>query len=250
MNKGNLNSCRFPLFDKKAGLNMQNRIFLKIPDWHLMAITAYGEARGEGRKGMHAVINVLQNRALLKRRFVLRTPASREIYRKTKSPIHAVILDPGQFCIFNIGDPNRRIMERLASRIEFNREVKRNSQLRIARDLAIKNKRGQLKDITNGADHFFSARIRPPAWARVYEFAGRIRNHLFYKTGLLTREIIEKARRLRERAAEKFERIIKDPIEEKIKKITRDPKKIIISLIILIAIIIFIILMMEKIKSR
>ena len=161
----------------------KNRDFFKIPDWQLVAITAYGEARGEGRRGMHAVINVIRNRTLALRRF-----GSRLIYKLTGNPYHSVILRRWQFSVFNIRDINRPLMERLADRDEFIRTWHRDEQLKIATTLALKNHKKELPDITGGADHYIAVG-HTAFWTRVYEFIGRIGNHLFYRSGVLARGI-------------------------------------------------------------
>lgn len=75
------------------------------PDSVVLALTLYGEARGEGQKGQEAVAHVILNR-------VARAKAFREA-RGRKHPlfgdasVSGACLTPWQFSCWNKGDPNR-----------------------------------------------------------------------------------------------------------------------------------------------
>jgi N-acetylmuramoyl-L-alanine amidase len=123
-----------------------------------VARTAWGEARGEGTRGMQAVINVVMNRARAGTFPGGRNPA-------------AICTAKNQFSAWNIGDPNRSQM--LAVTTD-------NSQFRNAITLARQGLAGTLADLTDGAVYYHEANIpTPPSWGRVAETT-QIGNHIFY----------------------------------------------------------------------
>ncbi len=71
----------------------KNQAFLNLSEKQLMALTIYGEARGEPDKGKIAVGSVILERV-----------EHRDWDGKT---IHEVCLKPWQFSCFNENDPNR-----------------------------------------------------------------------------------------------------------------------------------------------
>lgn len=145
------------------------RPFFNTPPLQLIAITAYGEARGEGERGMQAVINVIHNRRLhpIEGR---RRPRFGDnlILEATQSAYHAVILSRLQFCPFRPGDGMRPTMEILASPVNFERELRNRASLRIAWALCDRLRMGQLPDITGGADHFLNPHVAA-ATARLWD---------------------------------------------------------------------------------
>ncbi|MBT9175676.1 MAG: hypothetical protein DDT22_01360 [candidate division WS2 bacterium] len=151
------------------------RQFFRLSPLQLICLTAYGEARGEGREGMQAVINVIHNRRL----HPIRRFGDLEILEETRSPYHAVILRRWQFSIFNLDDRNRGIMLRLADPRIFEGEARNNNFLKIAVELGELLRRGTLVDITGGADHYLRFDIRRE-WTRGMVFRGRIGDHVFW----------------------------------------------------------------------
>lgn len=128
---------------------------------HLLAATAWAEARGEGEEGMRAVAHVIVNRVT----------AQRFGYN-----LSDVILHPKQFSAWNVGDPNRPLAldpERYA-KAGSNRETWIEAQT-VAREVL----EGRSIDPTQGA-LFYHARNVKPYWAD--EGVGRriIGNHVFY----------------------------------------------------------------------
>lgn len=128
----------------------------------IMAKTIYGEARGEyyhkngGLKALEAVGHVIMNRSLA-----------------TSLPISSVCLRPWQFSCWNIGDPNRKIIENVTLDDPIYRIC-----FVIAKRIAC----GELADITAGATHYYSTHLKKiPYWARDKKPTVKIGRHLFFK---------------------------------------------------------------------
>lgn len=150
----------------------RNRIFLSLPVAKLLAITAYGEAAGEGGEGMLAVLNVIRNRTQYLNEF-----GDTNIYNLTSSPYHAVILKPYQFSMYNIRDPVRNIAERIGS--NFDAEVNVNQSLSVAYNLAQMLLANAVNDNTGGATHYHATSVTP-AWSKTMPVTGQIGRHIFY----------------------------------------------------------------------
>lgn len=120
-----------------------------------MARTIYGEARGEGKKGMQAVANVIMNRVKKGGWY--------------GASIKDVVLKPYQFSCWNENDPNRMII------INANA-----AQLKTAREIADKVISGELKDITGGATHYYANSISAPYWTKSMTKTATVGNHYFY----------------------------------------------------------------------
>lgn len=148
-----------------------NPIFINLAQEKLLALAAYGEARGEGRQGMQAVINTIMNRTRYASRY-----ADSSLLPFGK--INAVILKSKQFSAFNPGDPNEPILEGMAEK--FDSVIKTNKNLKTAYDLAKQAKNNTLSDITKGATHYHTVSIMPN-WTKDLTFLGQTGNHLFYK---------------------------------------------------------------------
>ncbi|UTW53969.1 cell wall hydrolase [Kordiimonas sp. SCSIO 12610] len=144
---------------------------MKNIEW--AARIAWGEARGEGAAGMHAVINVMQNRAETEGRF--------------GNSLAEVSTRPRQFSAFNKDDPSTPFVDEG----DPNRELLLNvtdddPEFRIAVALATQAVDGKLPDLTNGADHYHARNIALPSWVRNSPNAtvsAIIGNHIFY-TGI------------------------------------------------------------------
>ena len=120
-----------------------------------MARTIYGEARGEGSRGMQAVGNVIMNRVHAGSWY--------------GASIKDVVLKKYQFSCWNVGDPNR---EKILNATP--------TQLSSARSIAEKVADGTLPDITGGATHYHAKSILP-YWAASMKKTATIGNHIFYK---------------------------------------------------------------------
>jgi spore germination cell wall hydrolase CwlJ-like protein len=127
----------------------------------LLAATAWGEARSEGADGMRAVAHVIVNR----------------VGQRFGDDLETVIRAPKQFSAWNVGDPNRPLVqnpERYATG-GANLETWRAAQ-EIAREVLS----GQSVDPTNGALFYHTRAIRP-WWSRYGHGATAIGAHIFYR---------------------------------------------------------------------
>ncbi len=120
-----------------------------------LARTIWGEARGEGARGMQAVGNVILNRV------------SRGGWYGAS--IKDVVLKPYQFSAWNAADPNRQKMLNATD-----------ADLRQARTIALQLQAGTLPDITGGATNYHATSVSP-AWAKKMTKTVQIGNHIFYK---------------------------------------------------------------------
>lgn len=152
------------------------RPFFRLTPLQMLAVTAYGEARGEGSQGMQAVINTIHNRSL----HPLVRFADRAILDATNSPYHAIVLKRWQFSCFNLGDPNRGRLLALTGPEDYNREIVNNRALAEAHRICESLRDGTLEDLTRGADHFFSIHIERPEWTARMVNLGRIGRHEFW----------------------------------------------------------------------
>lgn len=128
---------------------------------HLLAATAWGEARSEGEDGMRAVAHVIVNR----------------VGQRFGSDLETVVRAPKQFSAWNIGDPNRPLVqnpERYA-RGGSNLETWETAQ-KVAREVLS----GQSVDPTNGALFYHTRAIRP-WWSRYGRDSRIIGAHIFYR---------------------------------------------------------------------
>jgi spore germination cell wall hydrolase CwlJ-like protein len=131
-------------------------------DIEIMARTIYGEARGEyrlrngGINSLIAVGNVVMNRSRLSGRSVA-----------------SECLKPYQFSCWNLGDPNRKVIEEVTTSDAIYKKCFIVSSNIICEEL--------YGDITNGATHYYSKHLRsPPYWAVDRQPTAQIGNHIFF----------------------------------------------------------------------
>lgn len=154
-----------------------NKSFISLPEEKLLALVAYGEARGEDIEGMKAVINVVKNRVKADKWFIDKNIAA------ISTSIHGVILKRWQFSCFLETDPNRNKLENIATLwlrvpdIDSAKKLKEYIELGIAYILAIE----KIEDNTNGATHYFEKHIKSPKWASKYTKVAEIGNHIFFR---------------------------------------------------------------------
>lgn len=127
-------------------------------DKDILARTMWGEARNQGERGMQAVANVVMNRTRSSR--WPNTPAD-------------VCLQTWQFSAWNTGDPNRAKMQTVTVN---------DSRFRSALAIAEQALRGQLADITGGADHYHTNGVAP-YWSKGVSPVAVIGDHKFFKLG-------------------------------------------------------------------
>ncbi|MDR2458776.1 MAG: cell wall hydrolase [Holosporales bacterium] len=131
-------------------------------DIEIMAKTIYGEARGEyrlpngGTNSLIAIGNVVMNRA-----------------KRSGESIAIECLKPYQFSCWNKNDPNRAVI----NNIPLSDTVYEKCFITAGQLLC-----GDLQDdITNGATHYYSARMRsPPYWTVNKQPVAMIGNHIFF----------------------------------------------------------------------
>lgn len=125
----------------------------------IMARTAWGEARGEGSRGMQAVLNVIMNR-VKKGGWWGVTPA--EVCKKKS-----------QFSCWNKNDPN------YSKLLAVNEN---DPNFRTALSLAKSAYAGTLPDITGGATNYvnLAALNSIPSWVKNMTKTAQIGNHTFY----------------------------------------------------------------------
>lgn len=124
-----------------------------------LARTAWGEARGEGSRGMQAVCNVVMNR-VKKGGWYGATPKE-------------VCLKKNQFSCWNSNDPNYSKLKAV---------TESNAQFALALQLASAAVAGLLPDITNGATNYLAlgSLSSTPSWAKNMTQVASIGNHTFY----------------------------------------------------------------------
>ena len=122
-----------------------------------LAKTIWGEARGEGLRGMQAVANVVMNRVNAASWY--------------GASIKDVVLKPQQFSCWNANDPNRAKIDKLSLE-----DLAASGALNVARQVIS----GQLKDITGGATNYHATSVNP-AWTAKMTKTVQIGNHVFYK---------------------------------------------------------------------
>jgi spore germination cell wall hydrolase CwlJ-like protein len=146
------------LFTKQVADNEEQQNHIDV-----MARTIWGEARGEGLKGMEAVGFVIMNRykiSKIKGKFWWGNNIS-EICKK-----------PYQFSCWNKKDVNYEKLINVTTDDKLFATAKR-----IASKLVRLNNN---RDITNCADHYHTVNTRPN-WLNVDKVVANIGNHIFYK---------------------------------------------------------------------
>lgn len=121
-----------------------------------LARTAWGEARGDGRKGIQAVINVVMNRV------------TRGGWWGAN--VIDVCKKPAQFSVWNENDPNYTKMLSVTRDDEW---------FDLAYVLAKTAVKDELPDITGGATHYHAKSINP-SWTSSLNKTAIIGNHIFY----------------------------------------------------------------------
>lgn len=136
----------------------------RLRDIDILARTIWGEARGEGYRGMQAVANVIINRY----KQAQQSPAKARQFGKT---IAEICLKPYQFSVWNRNDPNYEKVKNVTE------EDPQFITAKYIAELAVDSK---LPDITNGADHYHTASIAP-SWSRGRTAVASIGSHKFFR---------------------------------------------------------------------
>lgn len=137
--------------------------FYRELETDVLARTLWGEARGEGARGMEAVACVILNR--------VRVAEDKGRYWWGNNIIQ-VCQKPYQFSCWNRADPNFKQVQGVDEK-----DIHFASALRIARRAALEC----LMDITNGATHYHADSIEKPYWAKGQDPRAVIGRHVFYR---------------------------------------------------------------------
>lgn len=129
---------------------------------HLLALTLFGESRGEPIEGKIAVANVINNRILDKR---------------WPNTLTGVVLQPKQFSCWNEGDPN---CEMLVKKSKQGMYSDRGSAWRECLFASHGVVYRYLLDNTMGANHYHTISVNP-SWNKGMVETTRIGSHIFYR---------------------------------------------------------------------
>ena len=135
---------------------------IDVVDAHWMALTMWGEARGQGEEAMRAVGHVIDNRRRAGMHGAFVTDTVGEAF---------------QFSCWNAGDPNRVAIEN----VDRLREGSRAQLMWLAaRRLANEIMAGQSADPTGGALFYHSVEVAP-RWSEEMPAVAQIGRHLFFR---------------------------------------------------------------------
>jgi spore germination cell wall hydrolase CwlJ-like protein len=135
---------------------------IDVVDAHWMALTMWGEGRGEGEEGMRAIGHVIHNRWRAKRH---------------GSFVTDTVSQAWQFSAWNQADPNRAAM----LNIDGLRPGSRDHRLWLdAKGIAAEILAGGSADPTGGALFYHTADVQP-AWSRGVVPAAQVGGHLFFR---------------------------------------------------------------------
>jgi spore germination cell wall hydrolase CwlJ-like protein len=135
---------------------------IDVVDAHWMALTMWGEGRGQGEEGMRAVGHVIRNRQQAKRNGAFVTDTVSAAW---------------QFSCWNEGDPNRAAM----LNVETLPETSRDHRLWLAaKRIAAEILAGRSADPTGGALFYHTVDVQP-RWSEGVAPVAQIGTHLFFR---------------------------------------------------------------------
>jgi spore germination cell wall hydrolase CwlJ-like protein len=132
-----------------------------VVDAHWMALTMWGEARGQGEEGMRAVGHVIRNRREAK---------------KYGDYVTDTVSQAFQFSAWNKGDPNRAAMLAIE---DLPKDGEGYRQWLEAKRLAAEIMSGRSADPTGGALFYHTTAVQPK-WSEGLTSATQIGDHLFF----------------------------------------------------------------------
>lgn len=141
-------------------MNLENLSSIEV-----LALTIYGEARGENPLGQIAIGCVIRNR--------VQKISYTTTYKK-------ICLKPKQFSCWNENDSNYLVLIGLAVQEEWKEPV-----LLQCKFIASGIYNGKLLDVTGGADHYMTTKLykeHPPIWSNKMKVTRVIGNHTFLKS--------------------------------------------------------------------
>lgn len=134
-----------------------------LSDRTVLALTLYGEARGEPIEGQIAVACVIRNRVT--------DPRWPNAYRD-------VCLQRMQFSCWNDGDPTQATVLRAADQAKVSQFDPGMLQCAWVAQGIID---GFAADLTRGANHYYADSIAPPAWAASMVLTVKKGHHIFFR---------------------------------------------------------------------
>lgn len=134
----------------------------------IVAATIWGEARGEGERGMIAVANVIKNRA-----------KSGGITPKE------VVLKPKQFSVWNNTDVDS-VLKSIESSYKKNPTSKDSKMWDLSKNITTEYVKNDGNDITKGSEYYHTLSVNP-SWASKLDYVATIGNHKFYKKKAVTK---------------------------------------------------------------
>lgn len=140
--------------------------FIKLSDTQILALTMYGEARGEPIEGIVGVASVIKNRVKEKR---------------FGNGYLGVCLKPKQFSCWNEDDPNKPLLLSAAESLIAGSQLLPRS-LELCLFLADGIKKEIVSDNTKGSNHYLTRKlfnVAPPSWAKGKLPKALIGNHIF-----------------------------------------------------------------------
>lgn len=139
----------------------ERKVFESMDPVHLLALTIYGEARGESRAGKRAVAKVIMNR--------MDDP-------RWGNTVAAVVLQRFQFSCFNGNDPNFPILLQVARHSGMRKGPKLAECMGAATEVWLSP-----DDFgVDGANHYHTTNIKP-SWAKNMLVVATIGRHVFLK---------------------------------------------------------------------
>lgn len=148
---------------------MSEPILAALPDDAIVALTLFGEARGEGPEGRIAVANVVRNRMA-----------------GTGKSARDVCLQRRQFSCWNANDPNRDVLVDTAAAMQ-NPGGRIGPVLNECRWIAHGLLTDSFVDNTHGATHYVTNALyatRPPYWVKDARPLCVIGRHTFFRVAL------------------------------------------------------------------
>lgn len=137
-----------------------------LSERELVALTIYGESRGESMLGKMAVASVIRNR--------LESGRWGALYA-------TVVLAPKQFSCWTIGDPNLAVIREIGQSLSADL-TPTDPVVKQCLWIADGTVNGLLESTVLDARHYYAASLEhPPSWAATGELVAQIGAHRFYR---------------------------------------------------------------------
>lgn len=137
-----------------------------LSEREVVALTIYGEARGEPLEGRVAVACVIRNR-------VRRPGWWGHGYRE-------VCLKPAQFSCWNATDPNRDVLEAASQRLQDGETSPGDTLWQECLWIADGVMADKITDRVGQATHYYESHIAPPRWVDGATLVTVVAHHQFY----------------------------------------------------------------------